>query len=228
MGTDGMPKIVSAAEWQKAHEEFLAKEKAALRAQDQLAAERRRLPMVRIEKPYSFENPRGKATLLDLFEGRRQLILYHFMYHDDGDRFCVGCSMFADQISNLAHLHARDTSLVMVSRAPVASIERHRIRMGWKVPWYSSRASDFNFDFGVSTPDGKGETHGLSVFIRDEKNDVYRTYYTTDRGVEVLGTVWSLLDVTPWGRQEEWQDLPAGVPKTPPFEWWKFHDEYSR
>ena len=199
---------------------------------DALAAERRRLPRVRIDKDYTFDGPDGKAGLLDLFEGRRQLLLYHFMFGPNQDAGCDGCSMFDDQIGHLAHLHARDTSFALVSRAPLAKIEVYKKRMGWTIPWYSSFDSDFNVDFGVSPPEPQpdayqdGESFGLSVFLRDG-DDVFRTYFTTHRGVEALGSVWTFLDVTPLGRQEEWEDSPAGYPQTKPYEWWRRHDEYE-
>ena len=144
-----LPPVVSTAEWQAAHEALLAKEKEATRARDVQAAERRRLPMVRIDKDYVFDGPKGKAGLLDLFEGRRQLIVYHFMFGPNQDEGCDGCSMFVDQIGHLAHLHARDTSFALVSRAPLAKIEPYRERMGWTIPWFSSFGSDFNVDFGL-------------------------------------------------------------------------------
>jgi predicted dithiol-disulfide oxidoreductase (DUF899 family) len=227
-----LPRIVSEAEWQEANEQLRAKEKEATKARDALAAERRRLPMVRIEKEYVFDGPGGKASLVDLFEGRRQLIVYHFMFGPSQDVGCDGCSMVADQIVHLAHLHARDTSFAMVSRAPIAKIEPYRERMGWSLPWYSSFDSDFNVDFGLSpeTPQEgvyqDGETFGLSVFVRDG-DEVYRTYFTNRRGVETLGPVWTLLDLTPLGRQEEWEDSPVGRPQGPPYEWWRRHDEYD-
>jgi predicted dithiol-disulfide oxidoreductase (DUF899 family) len=227
-----LPPVVSEAEWQEAHEALLAKEKEATRARDALAAERRRQPMVRIEKGYVFEGAGGKASLLDLFEGRRQLIVYHFMFGPNQDVGCDGCSMVADQIVHLAHLHARDTSFAMVSRAPIAKIEPYRERMGWSLPWYSSFDSDFNVDFGLSpeTPQEgvyqDGETFGLSVFFRDG-DEVYRTYFTNRRGVETLGPVWTLLDLTPLGRQENWEDSPEGRPQGPPYDWWRRHDEYE-
>src|SRR5205823_2357608 len=209
-------------EWESARGALLAKEKEATRARDALAAERRRLPMVRIEKDYSFEGPEGRASLLDLFEGRRQLIVYHFMFAPgvDGwpDAGCDGCSMFVDNIGHLAHLHARDTSLALVSMAPLENIERYRERMGWTVPWYSSAGSDFNKDFGLSRPDG--EYFGLSVFLRDG-DEVFRTYFTDGRGVEALGSTWTFLDLTPFGRQEKWEDTPEGRPQTPPYQWWR-------
>ena len=227
-----LPRIVSEAEWQEANEQLRAKEKEATKARDALAAERRRLPMVRIEKEYVFDGPGGKASFLDLFEGRRQLIVYHFMFGPSQDVGCDGCSMVADQIAHLAHLHARDTSFAMVSRAPNAKIEPYRERMGWSHPWYSSFGSDFNVDFGFSpeTPQEgvyqDGETFGLSVFVRDG-DEVYRTYFTNRRGVETLGPVWTLLDLTPLGRQEEWEDSPQGRSQGPPYEWWRRHDEYD-
>jgi predicted dithiol-disulfide oxidoreductase (DUF899 family) len=224
----GLPKIVSAVEWRKASEKLLAKEKAATHARDALAAERRRMPVVKIDKSYVFSGPGGKVRLLDLFEGHRQLVLYHFMFAPDVDGWptagCPGCSMFVDQVGNLAHLHARDTSLCLVSRAPLAKIQRYRKRMGWSIPWVSSADSDFNVDFGVTTREG--ETFGLSIFLRDG-DDIYRSYFTSGRGVEALGSVWTFLDLTPLGRQEEWEDSPAGWPQTPPYEWWRRHDEYE-
>ena len=222
------PPVVSEAEWQAAHEQLLAKEKQATRARDALAAERRRQPMVRIDKAYELEGPSGEASLLDLFDGRHQLLLYHFMFAPGVDGWpeagCPGCSMFVDQIGHLAHIHARDTSFALVSRAPLAGIEAYRERMGWSLPWYSSAGSGFNDDFGVSTPEG--ETFGLSVLLRDG-DDVFRTYFTDGRGVEALGSVWTFLDLTPLGRQEDWEDSPAGRPQTPRYEWWRRHDEYD-
>jgi predicted dithiol-disulfide oxidoreductase (DUF899 family) len=227
-----LPPVVSPTEWQAAREKLLTKEKEATRARDVLAAERRRLPMVRVDKHYVFDGPGGEASLLDLFEGRPQLILYHFMFGPNQDEGCDGCSMFVDNIGHLAHLHARNTSLALVSRAPLARIEPYRERMGWTVPWYSSARSDFNVDFGVSPEEPRpseyqdGESFGLSVFLRDG-DDVYRTYFTSRRGVEALGSNWTFLDVTPLGRQEDWEDSPAGYPQTPPYEWWRRHDEYE-
>lgn len=220
----GLPKIVSSAAWQQALDKIRAKEKAATRASDALAAERRRLPMVRIEKDYTFDGPSGKVSLLDLFEGRRQLILYHFMFDPAWKAGCDGCSMFADQVGHLAHLHARDTSFCLVSRAPLAKLQRYQKRMGWDIPWYSSAESDFNDDFGTTTDDG--EMFGLSVFLR-EGDAVFRTYFTDARGVEALGSVWTFLDLTPFGRQEKWENTPAGRPQTEPYTWWRRHDEYD-
>src|SRR5215207_3987117 len=223
-----LPQVVSSAKWTAAHKKLLKKEKSATHARDALAAERRRQPMVRIDKDYVFEGPEGTASLLDLFDGRRQLILYHFMFAPGVDGWpsagCEGCSMFVDNVGHPAHVHARDTSLVLVSRAPLANLEPYRKRMGWNLPWYSSFGSDFNVDFGVTTDEG--ETFGLSVFLR-AGDRVFRTYFTSGRGVEALGSVWTFLDLTPLGRQEDWEDSPEGYPQSPPYEWWRLHDEYE-
>ncbi|MDP9260039.1 MAG: DUF899 domain-containing protein [Actinomycetota bacterium] len=218
-----LPTVVSAAEWQADRDRLLVKEKAATRALDELAAERRKLPMVRIDKSYAFEGPDGQLTLLDLFEGRRQLIVYHFMLAPGSDHVCEGCSLFTDNVGELAHLHARDTSFTLVSRAPFSELVPLKRRMGWTVPWVSSFGSDFNDDFGV-TIDGR-ETFGLSVFLRDGES-VFRTYFTNGRGVEALGSTWTFLDLTPFGRQENWEQTPAGRPQSAPYEWWRLHDEY--
>ena len=228
-----LPPVVSEGEWKAALEELRVEEKKATRARDALAAERRRLPRVRVGKDYLFAGREGEAHLADLFDGRRQLILYHFMFGPNQQVGCDGCSMVLDQIPHVAHLHARDTSFVVVSRAPIEKIEAYRKRMGWTVPWYSSFASDFNHDFGVGPERPRpgeyqdGESFGLSVFLRDG-DEIDRTYFTSGRGVETLGTVWSLLDLTPLGRQEEWEDSPEGYPQTPPYKWWRRHDEYGR
>jgi len=222
------PKIVDQAEWQKARDALLVKEKAATRARDALAAERRRLPMVRIDKKYTFIVPKVNMSLMDLFEGRRQLMLYHFMFAPSvpgwPDSGCVGCSMVTDQFGHLAHFHARDTSFCLVSLAPLENIEKLKKRMGWTYPWYSSGGTDFNRDFGLTTD--KGENYGLSVFIHDDKH-VYRTYFTNGRGIEGLN-IWTYLDLTPFGRQEEWEDSPEGWPQTKTFAWWRRHDEYGK
>jgi predicted dithiol-disulfide oxidoreductase (DUF899 family) len=223
-----MPEAVNTADWEAARSELLAREKRATRELDALAAARRRLPGVEISEPYTFEGSGGTASLLDLFEGRPQLLLYHFMFAPgvDGwpDGGCDGCSMFVDQVGELAHFHARDTTFALVSLAPPAQIEAYRRRMGWEIPWYSSADSDFNRDFGVSTD--RGETFGLSVFVRDADR-VLRTYFTDQRGVEALGSVWTFLDLTPLGRQEQWEDSPDGSPQEPPYQWWRRHDEYT-
>jgi len=221
--------MVSLGEWQAARKKLLAKEKAMTRALDALSAERRRLPMVLLDKKYVFDGPNGKLSLLDLFEGRRQLILYHFMFSPAVSGWpsagCPGCSLVIDQIGHLAHLHARDTSFVVVSIAPLANIQKYKKRMGWTVPWFSSSGTDFNKDFGRTTPEE--EIFGLSVFFRDGKH-INGSTSTIAAGVRPLATAWPLLALTPLGRQETWEDSPAGWPQTPPFEWWERHDEYSK
>jgi predicted dithiol-disulfide oxidoreductase (DUF899 family) len=220
--------VVSKERWEAAHRELLAKEKEHTRARDALAAERRRQPVTEIDKPYVLDGPDGEVTLLDMFEGRRQLIVYHFMFapgvHGWPEAGCGGCSMFVDQIGHLAHFHARGITFALVSRAPLERLEAYKRRMGWTLPWYSSEHSDFNEDFGLRGPGG--ETFGLSVFMRDGEA-VYRSYFTNSRGVEALGSVWTFLDLTPFGRQEEWEDSPAGTPQGPRYEWWRRHDEYE-
>jgi len=218
------PAIVSPQEWDAAHQQLLVKEKALTRARDALAAERRRMPWLAVEKQYGFEGPKGKASLLDLFEGRRQLIVYRAFF-DPGvfgwpDHACRGCSFGADQVGHLAHLHARDTTLAYASRAPQAEIERVKARMGWPMPWYTITDS-FDKDFGVD------EWHGHNAFIRDG-DKVFRTYFINARGDEAMGSTWSYLDMTALGRQEEWEDSPEGYPQTPPYKWWNWHDEYGK
>ncbi|CRK83318.1 DUF899 domain-containing protein [Neobacillus massiliamazoniensis] len=215
-----LPQVVSEDEWRAAREKLLIKEKELTRALDALAAERRRLPMVRIDKEYVFEGLNGKASLLDLFDGRRQLIVYHFMMVPGSDHRCPGCSSFVDNIGHLAHLHARDTTLILVSPAPLSQIEPYKKRMGWTVPWFSSNGDNFNVDCGA------GRGFGLSVFLRDG-NSVFRTYYTTARGVDRIRSDFNFLDLTPFGRQEDWEDSPEGWPQTPPYTWWRLHDEYG-
>jgi predicted dithiol-disulfide oxidoreductase (DUF899 family) len=217
--TIARPPVATEAEWRQAREELLVKEKELTRSDDSLAAERRRLPMVPIEKEYAFEGPDGETDLPGLFDGRNQLILYHFMLTPGGDP-CIGCSYFADYVGPLEHLHDRDISMVLVSLAPVAELEAVKQRMGWDIPWYSSGGSDFNRDFGRTTD--RGETFGLSVFLRDG-DDVFRTYFTEGRGVEAV----NLIDLTPYGRQQEWEDSPEGWPQGPTYGAGKLHDEYG-
>jgi predicted dithiol-disulfide oxidoreductase (DUF899 family) len=245
--TIGLPRVVSRGEWTAARRELLAKEKEATRALDALNAERRALPAVEIEKEYAFEGPDGRATLSDLFEGRRQLIVYHFMFGPEEDEGCSGCSHIADNLPHLSHLHARDTTLVMVSRAPLARIEAFRARMGWSVPWYSSYGSDFNYDFHVTideavapveynfrdgaaleekgeTYHAKGEQPGASVFLRDGGR-IYHTCSTYARGLDMLLNSYHYLDLTPFGRGEGWDGMPdlggAGMG------WLRHHDRYA-
>ena len=219
-----MPPIVSPEEWEAAHQDMLVKEKELTRARDALAAERRRMPRMAVEKDYRFEGPHGPASLLDLFEGRRQLIVYRFFFDPGMKRYpdagCVGCSFLADQVGHLAHLNARDTTLAFVSRAPQPEIARWKARMGWEeIPWYTI-TDDFDADFGVD------EWHGTNAFFRDGDR-IFRTYFVNSRGDEAMGSTWSYLDLTALGRQEEWEDSPEGYPQTPPYQWWNRHDEYG-
>ena len=222
------PPIVSRDAWQRERDQLLVKEKAATQAHDALAAERRRLPMVRIEKDYVFDGPAGKVRLLDLFEGRRQLIVYHFMFAPSvggwPEAGCPGCSLLVDYLGPLAHLHARDTSLVVVARAPLENLEAYQRRMGWEVPFLSHPGMDFFAEVGGTRPEGE-EPHGLSVFLR-KGDEVFQTYFITDRGLEVLDANFTLLDWTPLGRQETWEDSPEGWPQSEPYVWWRRHDEY--
>jgi predicted dithiol-disulfide oxidoreductase (DUF899 family) len=228
-----LPKVVSAEEWAAANERIIAKEKEATRASDALAAERRRQPMMRVEKAYEFEGSDGKASLLDLFEGRRQLFVYNFMFGPNQEVGCDGCSMVVDQLTDIRHLHARDTSFALASRAPLEKLLHYRERMGWDdIPWYSWGGGDYGVDLGLSPPEPQpgtyqdGEMFGLNAFLRDG-DEIYRTYFTTNRGLEVIGPVWSFLDRSALGRQETWEDSPEGYPQTPPYEWWRRHDEYE-
>jgi predicted dithiol-disulfide oxidoreductase (DUF899 family) len=216
------PSIVSPEEWEAARQELLVKEKELTRARDALAAERRRMPWLAVEKEYAFEGPEGTVSLLDLFGGRRQLIVYR-AFLEPGvsgwpEHACMGCSMVADQVAHPAHLHERDTTLVFASRAPQPDIERVKERMGWQlIPWYTI-TDEFDADFGVD------EWHGTNAFIRDDDR-VFRTYFVDARGDEAMGSTWSYLDITALGRQEEWEDSPEGYPQTPPYQWWIWHDE---
>ncbi len=217
------PPIVSAAEWEAARLELLVQEKAHTRARDALAAQRRRMPWVEVEKDYEFEGPNGTVSLLDLFEGRRQLLVYRAFYEPgvEGwpERGCQGCSMVADQVAHVAHLNERDTTLVFASRAPYSNIEGLKALMGWTHPWYSIRG-DFDADFDVA------EYHGTNAFIRDGGR-VFRTYFINNRGTEAMGGTWDYLDMTALGRQETWEDSPDGYPQTAPYEWWDWHDCYG-
>jgi predicted dithiol-disulfide oxidoreductase (DUF899 family) len=199
------------------------KEKAHMRRGDALSAERRRLPMVRVDSGYRFRCEEGEKTLLELFEERAQLIVYHFMFGPDSEEGCSGCSWVTDAMSHPAHLAARGTSFVLVSRAPLDRLLNYRERMGWHLPWVSSAGSEFNQDMGATIDDE--EHHGVSVFFRDG-DEIFRTYYTGQRGVEHLGSHWTYLDLTPFGRQELWEDSPDGWPQTEPYDWQKRHDSY--
>ena len=217
------PPIVSAQEWEAARQRLLVKEKEMVRARDALAAQRRRMPWLEVDKPYQFEGPDGRVSLLDLFGGRRQLVVYRAFLEPGVDGWpehaCRGCSMIADHIGNLAHLNARSTTLVFASRAGQADIERVKARMGWRMPWYTI-TDDFDRDFGVD------EWHGTNAFIREGER-VFRTYFINNRGDEALGTTWSYLDMTALGRQEDWEDSPEGYPQGPAYAWWNWHDAYG-
>ena len=219
------PPIVSPEAWEAAWQEMLVKEKELQRARDALIAQRRRMPWLAVEKQYAFDGPQGKVSLLDLFEGRRQLVLYRAFYDPDvygwPDHACVGCSLGADQVSHLSHLHARDTTLAYASRGSQENLARLKQRMGWeKIPWYTI-TDDFDKDFGVK------DWHGHNAFIRDDDGHVYRTYFMTGRGDEVFVNTWNFLDMTALGRQEDWEDSPEGYPQTPPYDWWRWHDVYG-
>jgi len=245
--TVSLPQVVSREEWVAARRALLEKEKAATRARDALNAERRGLPMVEVGKDYVFEGRGGRTSLLDLFDGRRQLVVYHFMFAPEWDEGCSGCSHLVDNIGHLAHVHARDTSFVLVSRAPLSRIEPFRARMGWTVPWVSSYGSDFNFDFHATMDEAvapieynyrdraelerlgqayhvRGEQHGMSVFLRDGDR-VFHTYSTYGRGVDGLLGSYNLLDLTPFGRGEGWDGMPDldGLGMG----WLRHHDRYE-
>jgi predicted dithiol-disulfide oxidoreductase (DUF899 family) len=225
------PPVVSPEEWQAAREQMLVKEKEHTRARDALAAERRRMPWMAVEKEYEFDGPDGPASLLDLFGGRRQLIVYRAFYgpevttYAEGgsypERACVGCSFVADQVAHPAHLGGRDTALAFTSRAPQANIQDLKKRHGWDhIPWYSiPDESDFDTDFGVR------DWHGTNSFVRDG-DEIFRTYMIDARGDEQMGNTWNYLDMTALGRQERWEDSPDGYPQTPPYGWWNYHDAY--
>jgi predicted dithiol-disulfide oxidoreductase (DUF899 family) len=217
------PPIVSRQEWDAAHQRMLAKEKAFSKTRDALAAERRRMPRLAVEKFYAFDGPSGRVGLHDLFQGRRQLIVYRAFFepgvHGWPDHACIGCSLGADQVGHLAHLNARDTTLVYASRAPQADIAKLKARMGWHMPWVTI-TDDFDKDFGVD------EWHGHNAFIC-EGEQIFRTYFINGRGDEAMGTVWSYLDMTALGRQELWEDSPEGYPQSRPYKWWNWHDSYS-
>jgi predicted dithiol-disulfide oxidoreductase (DUF899 family) len=234
------PKIVSREEWLAARKKHLLDEKKLTKKRDQLHARRRRLPMVKIEKEYVFEGPEGKRSLLQLFDNRRQLIVYHFMFDPSWEKGCPGCTSYVDALGDLSMLHARDTNFVVISRAPLPQLEAYRTQKGWSIRWYSSFGGDFNYDFHVTLDEQvappeynyrgkaeldareaeayfrKGEQHGLSVFFR-LGDEVFHTYSAYARGTESLTNAYTLLDTTPYGRQEDFEDSPRGWPQKPTY-----------
>jgi predicted dithiol-disulfide oxidoreductase (DUF899 family) len=233
------PRVVSRETWLEARKSLLADEKALTKQHDAVNAARRRLPMVKVEKTYTFEGPEGKRALLDLFDGRRQLVVYHFMFDPAWENGCPGCTGLVNALGDLSLLAQRDTSFALISRAPLAKLERYKAAKGWHWPWYSSFGSDFNYDFHVTFDESKapvmhnyndkaelerrgearfakGESHGMSAFFRID-DDVFHTYSTFARGCESLTDSFSLLDITAYGRQEEFEDSPAGWPQRPTY-----------
>lgn len=220
-----LPPVVSPEKWKAAREELLVKEKEMTRARDALAAERRRMPRMEVTKDYEFDGPDGPVSLDGLFAGRRQLVAYRFFFEPGvggwPEAGCSGCSMMADQVAHPAHVNARDTTLVFLSRAPQERIAALKERMGWEhIPWFTI-TDDFDWDFDV------GEWHGTNAFLRDDEG-IYRTYFVDGRGDELMGLAWTILDMTALGRQEEWEDSPEGYPQDPTYSWWKRHDEYEQ
>lgn len=207
-------------DWAAARAALLIEEKALTRQADRVAALRRQMPWRRVARDYRFMTADGEVGLADLFDGRRQLIVYHHMLREADPSPCSGCGMLADQLPHLAHLHARDTTLVMVSKAPLAEIVAFAARMGWDVPWVETTDS-FSPDFGMGN-----HGPGFTVFIHD-RGAVFHSYACTARETERAVTVWGLLDMTPMGRQEVWQDAPDWVPQSEPYRWWRLHDGYE-
>lgn len=211
-----LPKVVSREEWLVARKTLLEKEKEVTRARDMIAEERRKLPMVKAEKEYRFEGPNGTVPLIDLFEGRRQLIVRHFMFAPEDDEGCIGCSMQTDSVGELAHLWARDTTFVLVSRAPQDKLEAFKARMGWKIPWYTTVGTEFNRDYEVTTD--QGESPGVSAFYRDG-DEVFHTYSIYDRGGDIFKNFYNYLDITVLGRREDELEHP--------WDWWRHKDRYD-
>jgi predicted dithiol-disulfide oxidoreductase (DUF899 family) len=249
-----LPEIVSRERWLAARKELLVREKELSRHRDEVNAARRALPMVEITKDYAFHGPQGTVGLADLFDGRGQLVVYHFMLGPETDEGCPSCTFTIDNVGHLSHLHARDTSLAAVSRAPLETLERYRHRMGWTVPWYSSYGSDFNYDFHVTLDASvrpveynyrdydelvrndpawegwSGEEHGVSAFLRaDSANPsrIFHTYSSYGRGTESLMGTYHWLDLTARGRQEDFE-LPPRRGDDPIMSWLRRHDEYER
>lgn len=233
-----LPKVVTREEWTAARKELLKEEKKSTRMLDTIRAKRRRLPMVKIEKEYTFEGSEGKVGLSDLFEGRRQLLVHHFMWFDEPDTFCHGCSMEADQNYSerfFKEMQDHDVTVAAIARAPFSRIEEEKKKKGWDFPFYSSKGSDFNYDFRATLKkecnsiynyqdsgnlnglkDYEGDLPGKSVFLR-KGDDVFYTYSAYTRGLEPVATHYNYLDLTPYGRQEDWEDSPEGWPQKPTY-----------
>lgn len=222
--TVARPSVVSQAQWEEALASLADRETAVAQAMHDLGAARKRMPMVRVERDYEFEGPQGRLSLLDLFEGRSQLILYRFFFEEGvagwPDAGCVGCSSLADGIPRLGHLHVRDITFAMVSPAPQENLRRYAERMGWThIPWYTIRTERFSADFGVD------QWFGFNVFLRDG-DEIYRTYFLQDgRMAQQIGSIWTLLNLTPYGGQSEDEDVPEGWPQAPDSFWFRRHDE---
>lgn len=232
------PPIVSREAWLQERKALLLEEKELTKQRDRINAQRRRLPMVKLDKSYRFDAPQGNVNLLDLFEGRHQLIVYHFMFDPAWEKGCRGCTGFVNALGDVSMLGDRNTSFVLISRAPLEKLERYKSDQGWSLPWVSSFHSDFNYDFHATQDKSvapveynyrneqelektgsyftQGEAHGISVFFRLD-NEVFHTYSTYGRGVESLTDSYSLLDITPYGRQEDFEDSPAGWPQKPTY-----------
>jgi predicted dithiol-disulfide oxidoreductase (DUF899 family) len=242
------PEITTREQWLAARRELLAQERELTRHRDEVNAARRRLPMVELTKDYAFEGPDGKVRLIDVFEGRSQLLIYHLMFEPDADAACPGCSFWMDNWGRLDHLHARDTSFAAVSRAPLDKLERYRQRLGWTFPWYSSYGSDFNYDLHVTLDPSvapveynykgldqlvrqnpswegwSGEEMGASAFLR-RGDRIFHTYSCFERGIDMLNGTYQWLDLTARGRQEDWEQ-PPGRSDSPAQSWVRRHDEY--
>jgi predicted dithiol-disulfide oxidoreductase (DUF899 family) len=243
------PQVVSREEWLAARTKLLGREKELTHLRDEINAERRRLPMVEIDKDYVFQGPDGEARLLDMFEGRRQLLVWNFMFHPDWDAGCPSCSLLIDNVGHLSHLHSRNTTLAAISRAPYPKLAAYRERMGWSIPWYSSHGSDFNYDFHATldpsvapveynfqpmpeAPPGAEfpiEGHAVSAFLRRDdggsEDKVFHTYTSYARGGDILIGTYNWLDLTALGRQEEWEQ-PADRTDGETFWGFQRHDEY--
>lgn len=235
-----MPNVVPEAEWRVQRVKLLEEEKAHTREKDRINAARRRLPMVKVDKEYEFDTTDGKKSLRDLFEGKRQLLVYHFMFAPDWEEGCPGCTGYVDALGDLSDLPKRNSTFVVISRAPLDKLQTYKEKHGWEVNWVSAGDGDFNYDFhatldesrapidwnyrtkeeweakGMSAERLKGEQPGISVFFNDGEN-IYFTYSSHARGVENATDSYALLDLTPYGRQEDFEDSPEGWPQSPTY-----------